>query len=54
MEHRRLPEIHPQMEDELRMNREADYAGAVDRGWLDESCAFVKIPAEVLTESRSD
>ena len=28
----RLPEIHPQMEDELRQNREADYAGAAVRG----------------------
>jgi len=32
VEHQRLTEIHPQMEDELRMNREADYAGAVTRG----------------------
>jgi hypothetical protein len=28
----RLPEIHPRMEDELRQNREADYAGAFLRG----------------------
>src|ERR1700693_2783347 len=27
----RLPEIHRQMEDELSMNREADYAGAAVR-----------------------
>ena len=31
-DHRRLAEIHPQMEDEIRQNREADYAGAVMRG----------------------
>ena len=31
-QHGRLTEIHPQMEDELRQNREADYAGAVMRG----------------------
>lgn len=30
--HGRLNEIHPQMEHELRMNREADYAGAAARG----------------------
>src|SRR6266513_2991350 len=29
---RRLTEIHPQMEEELRLNREADYAGAAVRG----------------------
>src|ERR1700687_1556468 len=28
----RLTEIHPQMEEELRLNREADYAGAAIRG----------------------
>lgn len=27
-----MPEIHQQMEDEVRMNREADYAGAAVRG----------------------
>lgn len=32
LEHRRLPEIHLQMEKELRLNREADYAGAITRG----------------------
>jgi predicted transcriptional regulator len=32
VERRRLPEIHPQMQDEVRMNRESDYAGAVVRG----------------------
>lgn len=26
--HERLPEVHPQMYDEVRLNREADYAGA--------------------------
>src|ERR1700730_1059619 len=26
VQHQRLTEIHPQMEEELRMNREADYA----------------------------
>lgn len=31
-QHQRLVEIHPQMEEELRLNREADYAGAVVRG----------------------
>ncbi len=30
--HQRLTEIHPQMEEEVRLNREADYAGAVIRG----------------------
>lgn len=30
--HRRMEMIHPQMEDELRMNREADYAGAAVAG----------------------
>src|SRR5258708_5105730 len=30
--HHRLAQIHPQMEEELRLNREADYAGAVLRG----------------------
>ena len=32
VQHGRLSEIHSQMEDELRMNAEADYAGAVIRG----------------------
>ena len=32
VEHQRLPEVHPQMEDELRMNREADYAEAAFQG----------------------
>jgi len=31
-EHQRLSTIPPQMEDEIRMNREADYAGAAIRG----------------------
>jgi hypothetical protein len=31
IEHQRLHEIHRQMEDEVRMNREADYAGAAVR-----------------------
>src|SRR5712691_799053 len=32
IQHARLPEIHPQMEEELRLNREADYATAAMRG----------------------
>jgi hypothetical protein len=32
LQHSRLTEIHPQMEEELRLNREADYATAATRG----------------------
>src|ERR1700730_8382171 len=32
LEHGRTAEIHPHMEEEIRLNREADYAGAVIRG----------------------
>jgi len=32
LQHARLNEIHPQMEEELRLNREADYATAAMRG----------------------
>jgi Replication-relaxation len=32
VQHGRAAEIHPQMEEEIRLNREADYAGAVLRG----------------------
>ena len=32
LEHGRAAEIHPRMEEEIRLNREADYAGAVIRG----------------------
>jgi hypothetical protein len=32
VQHHRLTDIHPQMEEDLRLNREADYAGAVVRG----------------------
>jgi hypothetical protein len=32
IEHGRVPEIHPQMAEDVRLNREADYAGAVVRG----------------------
>ena len=32
VEHGRAVEIHPQMQEEIRLNREADYAGAVVRG----------------------
>jgi hypothetical protein len=32
VENQRLVEIHPQMQEEIRLNREADYAGAVARG----------------------
>jgi hypothetical protein len=32
VQHGRGAEIHPQMEEEIRLNREADYAGAVLRG----------------------
>jgi hypothetical protein len=32
IEHGRVPEIHPQMAEDVRLNREADYAGAVLRG----------------------
>jgi hypothetical protein len=32
VQHKRLGAIHPQMEEELRLNREADYAAAVVRG----------------------
>ena len=32
LQHGRAAEIHPQMEEEIRLNREADYAGAVMRG----------------------
>ena len=32
MQYQRLAAIHPQMEEELRPNRDADYAGAVHRG----------------------
>src|SRR5260370_31517931 len=32
VQHKRLSAIHPQMEEELRLNREADYAAAVVRG----------------------
>ena len=32
MQHARINEIHPQMAEDVRLNREADYAGAVMRG----------------------
>jgi len=32
VDHQRLSMLHPQMEDEIRMNREADYAGAAAAG----------------------
>jgi len=32
LQHGRAAEIHPQMQEEIRLNREADYAGAVMRG----------------------
>src|SRR5712691_10171307 len=32
IQHGRISEIHPQMAEEVRLNREADYAGAVMRG----------------------
>ncbi len=32
VQHRRFDEIHPDMAEEARLNREADYAGAVTRG----------------------
>ena len=32
MQHGRFNQIHPQMEEELRLNREADYAAAAERG----------------------
>ena len=32
LQHGRTAEIHPHMEEEIRLNREADYAGAVMRG----------------------
>jgi len=32
LQHGRAAEVHPQMEEETRLNREADYAGAVMRG----------------------
>ena len=32
MQHGRFSQIHPQMEEELRLNREADYADASERG----------------------
>jgi hypothetical protein len=32
LEHGRAAEIHPHMQEEIRLNREADYAGAVARG----------------------
>ena len=32
VERQRLAEIHQQMEDEVRMNRESDYAAAAVRG----------------------
>jgi hypothetical protein len=32
IQHNRVNEIHPQMAEEVRLNREADYAGAVIRG----------------------
>src|SRR5579863_6944088 len=32
IQHKRVPEIHPQMVEDVRLNREADYAGAVLRG----------------------
>ena len=32
LEHSRLTEIHPDMYEEIRLNRQADYAGAVRRG----------------------
>jgi hypothetical protein len=32
IENGRVPEIHPQMAEDVRLNREADYAGAVLRG----------------------
>ena len=32
VQHGRAAEIHPHMEEEIRLNREADYAGAVIRG----------------------
>jgi hypothetical protein len=32
VQHERLPEIHPQMQEEIRLNREADYARAAASG----------------------
>jgi len=32
LQHGRIAEIHPQMAEDVRLNREADYAGAVMRG----------------------
>jgi hypothetical protein len=32
IQHARASEIHPQMQEEVRLNRESDYAGAVVRG----------------------
>ena len=39
LEHGRAAEIHPHMEEEIRLNREADYAGAVIRGHEAGLCA---------------
>jgi hypothetical protein len=32
VQHERLPEVHPQMQEEIRLNREADYANAAASG----------------------
>lgn len=59
VEHQRLTEIHPQMEEELRLNREADYAGAVMRaqhmklGFLQHSLMISRLHFMLEMSSRS-
>lgn len=59
VEHQRLTEIHPQMEEELRLNREADYAGAVVRdqhmklGFLKHSLMISRLHFMLEMSSRS-
>ena len=59
VEHHRLTEIHPQMEEELRLNREADYAGAVMRdqhmklGFLQHSLMISRLHFMLEMSSRT-
>jgi protein involved in plasmid replication-relaxation len=59
VQHQRLTEIHPQMEEEIRLNREADYAGAVVRdqhmklGFLKHSLMISRLHFMLEMSSRS-
>jgi hypothetical protein len=57
--HERLPEVHPQMYDEVRLNREADYAGAsiagqhMKLGFLKHSLMISRLHFMLEMSSRS-